>query len=206
MDPTSLIPILEKAGAPLIAGAIKTAAGAAGGPVAGAIADIAVDAVGKAMGLNTSDPGAIANAIQNDPTKAAAVLPTVDADHAELIKAQGDVDAAHLADIQNARSQALALVQAKSPMAWGSVVVSVLIVVCFMGALVILLKGGVNLNETAGQAILIIIGGLSAAFGQTVNFWLGSSSGSADKSAILSQVALQSRPVPPPAVPVMRKR
>jgi membrane protein DedA with SNARE-associated domain len=40
--------------------------------------------------------------------------------------------------------------------------------------------------EKAREPLLILVGSLSAAFGAVVNYWFGSSSGSAHKSELLA--------------------
>ncbi|HLZ24582.1 MAG TPA: hypothetical protein VKQ30_20900 [Ktedonobacterales bacterium] len=193
-----LASLLIQNGAPLIGGLLKTAASAAGGPVVGALAGVVIDAVAKAVGAPSSEPSAIAAAIAADPAKAAAAIPQVEAAHAELIKAQTDAQEAAFKDVEDARATTVQLVAQKSIMAWGAVVVSVLVVLAFLAALVLLVRYGVDANNLSGQAELILTGTLGAAFAQVVNYWLGSSSGSSDKTAALTSLAHAS--VQPPAV------
>ena len=54
----------------------------------------------------------------------------------------------------------------------------------FMAAVVALFK--IEPPAGAKEPLLILIGSLAAAFGGVVNFWFGSSSGSAHKSELLA--------------------
>lgn len=181
-----LASLLVQNGAPLIGGLIKTAASAAGGPVAGILAGVVVDAVAKAVGSKSSDPAAVVAAIQADPAKAAQVIPQVEDDHADLIKAHTDAQEALLHDVQDAREKQGQLVTAGSPLAWGPVVISLLIVVGFFAACFLLLTGRA---AEAGQAGLMVVGVLVGSFQNVVGFYLGSSAGSAEKSQQLAQLA-----------------
>jgi hypothetical protein len=67
--------------------------------------------------------------------------------------------------------------------------VSIIVGVGFFGTLALLLKGGINFNETIGQVLLILIGSLVSYMNQVVNFWLGSSASSADKSNQIAVMA-----------------
>lgn len=181
MDFSTLAGLFAKNGAPLIGGLLQTAASAAGGPAAGAIAGVVLNAAAKALGATSADPGDIATAITADPAKAAVVLPQVESNHAAIITAQGQIDQAYLTDVQNARAETLALTREGSALAYGPVIISVLVVVAFFVDIVLLLKATLEANSLGGQAQLIFTGTLTAAFTSVVSYWLGSSSGSKDK-------------------------
>lgn len=70
--------------------------------------------------------------------------------------------------------------------------------VCLMYALAFVALMYVEPKSGAKDALLILIGGLSAAFGGVVSYFFGSSSGSADKTAMLNPNP-QSRVFGPPA-------
>ncbi len=107
-----------------------------------------------------------------------------------------------LADTQSARSTMTALAELKSPMAWGPVVVSIVVTVGFFLALIYLIQGGLSPEKTQAdpallQIVNIAVGALTAAFATVVSFWLGSSSGSRNKDSLAlrtqSQVAAMQR-------------
>lgn len=73
------------------------------------------------------------------------------------------------------------------------VFIGVLICLMFIGAIVALFR--VEPPPGAREPLLILIGSLAAAFGAVVNYWFGSSSGSAHKSDLLaSSTPADSRP------------
>jgi hypothetical protein len=71
---------------------------------------------------------------------------------------------------------------------WGRVVVSIIVTSGFMGILVLVIT-----TKTAGnsptEVMLVMLGALGAAFGQVVSYWVGSSSGSAQKDAAIQDMA-----------------
>lgn len=114
---------------------------------------------------------------------------------AQLFEAEGRMNAevekfkAQLDDVQDAPSTNVALVQAGSAIAWGPVVISVLVPLGFIGCLMGLMFVKVDFSQTSGQAYLILTGVLSQSFAQVTGYWLGSSAGSADKSAQIAALA-----------------
>ncbi len=177
MDFSTLIPTLERYGAPLIAGLLTTAATAAGGPLLGGIVGAVLKTLASELGAASSGPADIEAQIQADPEKAKAVLPKLDTDHAGLIasaKAQAELD---LANIENARGAELNLVNAHSALAWGPPVVASIVVAAFcLVALVVVYRYGVE--SAVGQ---LIVGALIAKFGTVVDYYLGASKGSSDR-------------------------
>jgi hypothetical protein len=100
---------------------------------------------------------------------------------------------ARLADQQNARSTMVDLEREESPLAWGPVVVSTIVVIGFFAALIYLIQGGFEgrePNAVVFQVVNIAVGALTAGFATVVSFWLGSSDGSRRKD--LSAVQTQS--------------
>lgn len=74
---------------------------------------------------------------------------------------------------------------------WGRVLISLVVTIGFMGVLVLVIT-----TKTQGNAppevMLVMLGALGAAFGQVVSYWVGSSSGSAQKDAALQNIAAKS--------------
>jgi hypothetical protein len=86
------------------------------------------------------------------------------------------------------------LAQAHSALAYGSVVVSVVIVLAFGVAMFMILSGhGLASDQQFG---MILIGTLAAMATQVANYWLGDSSGSRGKDLALATSA--------PVLPVVR--
>lgn len=71
---------------------------------------------------------------------------------------------------------------------WGRVLVSLVVTTGFMGVLILVIT-----TKTQGNAppevMLVMLGALGAAFGQVVSYWVGSSSGSAQKDAAIQNLA-----------------
>lgn len=71
---------------------------------------------------------------------------------------------------------------------WGRVLVSVIVTVGFMGILVLVITTKTQGNAPT-EVMLVMLGALGAAFGQVVSYWVGSSSGSAQKDTVLQKIA-----------------
>jgi hypothetical protein len=94
---------------------------------------------------------------------------------------------AQLADLASARNQTVELAKTGSTIAWGAPVVSVLAVCVFAGFVVLLFTK--NLPDGMKDALMLLAGSAAAGFGSVLNYWLGSSAGSAHKDSILSSIA-----------------
>lgn len=166
-----LVSVLTKIGAPLLSTAI-------GGPV-GALASAALGALAEALGTPAT-PDAVAKEIENNP-QAAATVRKIEAEQAP------DMLKAYLADVQDARQQTVKLVESGSSIAWGAPVISVLIVVGFLG----LVAGLLFKSVPDSQVVLVLFGALSQAFGTVTAYWLGSSAGSARAGDAIRAIAQQ---------------
>lgn len=170
---TDLVNLLKTIGAPVLATAI-------GGPI-GTLASAALGALADALGTDPT-PDAVASKVAAGGEAAATIVRQVEAD-----KAPGYLDElnAYLADVKDARQQTVKLTEAGSSIAWGAPVISVMIVMGFLGLVTALLFKTVPDN----QVTLILFGGLSAAFSQVVSYWLGSSAGSARAGDTIRAIA-----------------
>lgn len=180
MDWSSIGPLVAQA-APTIGGLLGGLIPFPGGAILGQVAGkILAEALGVpptpeavSVALNSGDP-----ALQAKLSEAETKMQT----EVERFKAS-------LADVQDARATQLALVNAGSSIAWGPVVISVLVTGGFIGCVFSLMLVKVNFSETSGQAFLILTGILSQAFAQVTGYWLGSSASSADKSSQIAALA-----------------
>ncbi len=68
---------------------------------------------------------------------------------------------------------------------WGRVAVSVIVTGGFMAVLVLVITTKVQGNAPP-EVTLVMLGALAAGFQQVVSFWVGSSSGSAQKDTALA--------------------
>lgn len=87
-------------------------------------------------------------------------------------------------DRADARAQNLALVQAGSPLAWGAPVVGALVLAAFGTAMVLALLRAIP--QGSETVINVLLGTLAAMATQVVNYYLGSSVGSARKDSVLA--------------------
>lgn len=74
---------------------------------------------------------------------------------------------------------------------WGRVLISLVVTIGFMGVLVLVITTKTQGNA-APEVMLVMLGALGAAFGQVVSYWVGSSSGSAQKDTALQNMAAKS--------------
>ena len=155
----ALLPILAKYAPSLVGLAFGGSASAVAAKVETAVRDV----------FGTTDAAEVQAQVTADPAKADALKTRLDAETDQL--------RTELADVADARATALALAQAHSPLAWGSPVISVIVVSAFAAvAAVVVVEYGVE--SPVGQ---LIAGALIAKFGTVVDYWLGSSKGSADR-------------------------
>ncbi len=145
-----------------------------GSPKAGEIITAGTKIAQEVFG--TTDEAAIVKKMETDPALAEQFK--------AKLQTEADKLSAQLADVQDARATTVRLAESGSAISWGAPVISVLIVLGFI-ALVIAL---VFKQVPDSQAVLILFGALSSAFGSVVTYWLGSSASSAHKDGILKQI------------------
>ena len=92
-------------------------------------------------------------------------------------------------DTQDARAQTVKLAETGSSIQWGAPVISVIVTFGFIGILVMLVARPLGLGPVQVTVLNVLLGYLGAGFQQTVNYWLGSSAGSATKDVALKQIA-----------------
>lgn len=177
---------------PLILGLAPQVARWIGGDPASDVTSQAINLVRSAVG--SDDPETVKEALARDPAMAAQLQIQLAQLAAERERAaqQAELDKlrAHLDDAKDARGQTVSLAKAKSGVAWGAPVVSLVIVgsfvtLCFM----VLTK---SIPEGSDAIANVLMGSMAAMATQVANYWLGSSAGSADKTAALAN----SMPVP----------
>ena len=81
-------------------------------------------------------------------------------------------------DVQDARRQTVALAQQGSAIAWGPVVLSVVVTLGFVATVWLVMMRPIPMDERQAAIANILAGALTAAFVQVCNYWLGSSAGS----------------------------
>lgn len=150
-----------------------------GGPV-GAIAGAAGSLVAKALG-SESTPEAVNTAIQADPEALIKLRELEVQEQGQLLTWQWQQIQADLDNVKDARAREVALVQA-GHMSLATPIVSIVISLGFFLMLWVILTGG---KSEVGEAGLMLLGWLGSAFGSVVNYYLGSSLGSATKDSYI---------------------
>jgi hypothetical protein len=135
--------------------------------------------------LGTDDANGIERAISADPNLALQFKLAVIQAEADARRQEFETMRAQLADVQSARDQTVKLAQAGSSIAWGSPVVSVLAIIVFAGFVGMLFFKVVPADMK--EALLLLGGSAATGYGMVLSYWLGSSSGSAQKTAALEK-------------------
>ncbi len=179
--------------APQLAGMIF---GSNGADATAKVAGVVQAVVGSAADLGT--PGGVAAAVahlQANEQASAELAGKLAALHMQMQQEQdAEADAlrrdtlddlkARLSDTASARDMAAELAKTNSGLAYGGVVVSVVIVAAFGWTTYSVLNS--HLSATDGQFGSILVGTLAAMATQVANYWLGSSIGSSTKNAMLA--------------------
>ena len=140
------------------------------GDVAEKVVNIATELTGK------SDPGDILGALRADPKLVF-----------ELQMRLADERLALARFEQADRAGARRMAQKTNLHAWAAITVSVLVTLGFGGVLWAVLTRGVA--ESSSEVAYILLGTLATGFVQVLDFWLGSSRSSQDKSQLLADAA-----------------
>ncbi|MCK1718857.1 hypothetical protein [Bradyrhizobium sp. 141] len=169
----------------ILGGLIPVPGGAILGQVAGKV-------LAEALGVPPT-PTAVASAIQSgDPAVIQAKLSEAEA------KMQAEVETfkASVADVQDARRTSLEYDKQGSSIRWAASIVSVIAVsgFCIFSYIVIVRPSGADRD-----ILMYLLGVWSAAFTSVLNYWLGSSAGSANKDDKLAAIAAAA-PAKPPTV------
>lgn len=187
----------------LVGAAAPTLGGLLGGlipfPGGAILGEVAGKVIAASLGVPPT-PEAVGNALQ---TRSAEEVQAALSEAEAKINAEVRKFELALQDVQDARDANAKLVKLDSPLQWGAPVVSVLITLGFLGAMGGLMFFKLNFTDTAGQAMLLLVGSLATMQTQVVNYWLGSSSGSADKSAQIAVMATSAAKTA--AKPVVKK-
>lgn len=131
--------------------------------------------------FGTIDESEIAKKLESDPRLAEQFKAKLAAETAAL--------QAQIADTQDARATTVKLAEAGSSISWGAPVISVIVTAGFLGILTLLVLRPLGLDTIQVTILNVLLGYLGAGFQQTVNYWLGSSAGSAAKDTAIKQIA-----------------
>jgi hypothetical protein len=167
-----------------IQGIIKTVAPWIGTVLGGPLGGLAVDAACSALGLGDKSKDALQQALSGATTEQMLALKQADQAFAAQMQAMGfaqikDLEALAVDDRKDARAMQVAT-KSKIP-----AILSVLVTIGYFGVLFGMMLGLLKVSES--QALLLMIGSLSASWGMMVTFWFGSTAGSAAKTELLAK-------------------
>lgn len=166
-------------------------AAAFGTPLAGVAVKIIADQV---LGNPDATEGEVIDALSTGSLTGDQIVALKGAETSlavEMAKVDAAREAAGIEDTKSARQQTVDLAQAGSSIAWGAPVVSTLIVAGFFFCIYRLFIVPADLPTNAFQLLNVMFGGLSIAFGQVCNYWLGSSAGSKRAGDAVRKIAEQ---------------
>lgn len=163
---------------------LKTVAPWIGTALGGPLGGMAVTAIADSFGLTDKTTDAIKQAISGATPEQMLALKQADQAFAVHMQALGfkqatDLEAIAAGDRKDARDLQ------KSTRSQVPAALSILITVGFLGLLTGMLTG--QLVAEDNQAMLIMLGALGVAFGQVMNFWLGSTAESGRKTEIIAK-------------------
>lgn len=164
---------------PLITQVLPAVTAMMGTPVAGSILLKAANVAEQVFG--TTDAQQINAQVAADANKLAQFK-------AEL-EARTQVDVQYFIDTQSARTMTQALAEQKSPLAWGSALMTIFITVGFFVVLSLFVWHPLDLPEFQKTVLNVLVGYLGGAFSQGVNFWLGTTRTSRENTAVLAGLA-----------------
>ena len=154
-----------------------------GGPV-GAIAGAAGSMIASALGCEP-DPEAVQRTIAQSPDLLLKLKDLEIEQQAQLLQWQRDQVQAELTDRMSARDREVELAKSGHGATWATSIVACIVTVGFFIMLWTVLRGG---KAELGDAGLMLLGTLASAFGAVVQYYLGSSLGSASKDAYLKKI------------------
>ena len=163
---------------------IKTVAPWIGTALGGPLGGMAVEAAAAAFGLSDKTADAVKQAIGGATPEQMLALKNADQAFSLQMQALGfkqvtDLEVLAAGDRRDAR-----LMQT-STRSWVPAALSVIITFGFLGLLTGMMTGFMKAEDN--QAMLLMLGALGVAFGQVINFWLGSTSESSRKTELLAQ-------------------
>lgn len=153
---------------------------AVGGPLAG----VAAKAIASALGLGAdAEEEKIAAAVVNATPDQLILLKKADQEFATKMK-ELDIDLLRVDadDRDSARRREIAVRD------WVPGALALLVTAGFFGVLAYMMKFGVAKDAAGSEAMIVMLGALGAAFGAIVNYYYGSSSGSAKKDETIQSI------------------
>lgn len=155
---------------------------AIGGPLAGAAASF----IASKLGMSDSSIESVAEVLSSNkltPEQLGSIK-LAEIDFKKFLEANKiDLERIALANTQGARDMRIATKSVTAD------VLAVVVVAGFFAILVLMMTGSLTVSDQ--QALLILLGSLSAGFGAVLNFFFGSSKGSQNKDVLLASSTLK---------------
>lgn len=153
---------------------------ALGGPLGG----LAVDAIGNALGIGGANVEAVKSALAGATPEQMLALKQADQSFALQMQALGfkqvsDLEAIAAGDRKDARGMHVAI-RSRVPAA-----LSIAVTSGFFGILIGMMAGWLKVSDS--QALLLMLGSLSTAWGVVMAFWFGTTADSGRKTELLAQ-------------------
>lgn len=152
---------------------------ALGGPLGG----LAVDAAANALGLSEKTTDAVRQAVSGATPDQMLAIKKADQDFALQMQALGfkqvaDLEALAAGDRKDARAMQMAT------RSWVPAALSLIVTIGYFGVLIGMMLGVLHVSDS--QALLIMLGSLSTAWGVVTAYWFGTTSDSARKTELLA--------------------
>ena len=163
---------------------IRTVAPWIGTALGGPLGGMAVEAAANALGISEKTADAVKSALSGATPEQMLALKKADQEFSMQMQALdfkqvSDLEAIAAGDRKSARDMQAAT-RSRVP-----ALLSVIVTVGFLGLLTGMMTGTLKADDN--QAMLIMLGALGVAFGQVMNFWLGSTSESGRKTEMLAK-------------------
>ena len=163
---------------------IKTVAPWIGTALGGPLGGMAVGAIADALGLSDQTVDAVKTAISGATPEQMLALKKADQDFAVQMQALGfkqitDLESLAVADRKDARTMQVAK---PSPV---PALLSLLVTAGYFGILVGMMAGGLNIHDS--EAMLLMLGSLTTAWGAVMAFWFGTTRDSSRKTEIIAK-------------------
>ena len=161
-----------------VASVAPTLAGALGGPV-GAVAGAAGSLICQALGVDSAEQAELA--LKSSPD-ALLRMKELEVREKERLLAWQEVQlSADLENVKSAREREVEVVKSGSAVGWSTTVVSILAISVFAVMAWLVLVSGAAVDNAA----YILLGTAASGYGAVLNYYLGSSNGSAIKDSFI---------------------
>jgi len=160
---------------------LKALAPALGTALAGPLGGAAAGFIADKLGVEAKTVEAVTDALANGKLSAdqVAQLKVAELEFQKFLKQNNiDLERVHAEDRGSARDM-FKVTRSRMPAA-----LSVIVTFGFFGILVGLMSGEIEIKDS--QALLLMLGSLSTAWGMVMAFWFGTTAGSKDKTELLA--------------------